>query len=63
MNPRSLRPGMMVEYHNDAMQVVEVDQEHHRSVLKRPSDNHLFDASCNDIHEDPQLHTDCNQYY
>jgi hypothetical protein len=58
-----LRPGMLVEYHANQAEVLEVDQEYNRVLLRREKDNMQFTVDCNELVEDPQLHVDSLGYY
>ena len=63
MDKSQLKPGMMVEYHHDAVEVIDIDAYQNTAQVKRCSDNRHFTANCNELYEDPQLHTDCPTYY
>lgn len=63
MEIEKLKPGMMVDYHHDAVEVMRIDPLSEMVEVRRHSDLRHFTASFQDLMEDPQMHTDCKAYY
>lgn len=63
MDISHVRPGMIVEYHQDAVEVISIDASSQLALVRRQSDSRHFTAQCRELFEDPQLHTDCPLYY
>ncbi|MCC2616588.1 hypothetical protein LJ739_10075 [Aestuariibacter halophilus] len=63
MDSQQLKPGMLVSFHQDPVEVLEVDSTAGRVQVRRTLDGLHFTANCLDLYEDPQLHTDCQTYY
>ena len=63
MLAEQLRPGMLVDYHANQAEILEIDQEGNRALLRREKDNMQFTVDCAELIEDPQLHVDSLGYY
>jgi hypothetical protein len=63
MNVSSLRKGMIVDYHHDPVEILSFDHASHLVEIRRMNSQECLTANCDDLTEDPQLHTDCQSYY
>ncbi|MCG7584610.1 hypothetical protein [Photobacterium sp. OFAV2-7] len=63
MQAKDLKPGMWVECQQGVAEVIDVDQEHNTAIIENMSDHKRININCDDIKEQPQLHTGCDSYY
>ena len=63
MQAKELKPGMWVEYQQGVAEVIDVDQEHNTAIIESMSDHRRININCNDLEDQPQLHTGCDTYY
>ncbi len=63
MQAKDLKPGMWVECQQGVAEVIDVDQAHNTAIIENMSDHKRININCDDIKEQPQLHTGCDIYY
>ena len=63
MQAKELKPGMWVEYQQGVAEVIDVDQDHNTAIIENMSDHRRININCNDLVDQPQLHTGCDNYY
>ena len=63
MNTSSLREGIVVSYNKSPVEVVSYDENSGLVEIRKLDSSEYMSAKCDDLAEDPQLHTDCKSYY
>ncbi|ELR64633.1 hypothetical protein C942_02204 [Photobacterium marinum] len=63
MQAKDLKPGMRVECQQGVAEVIEVDKAHNTAIIENMSDHKRININCNDLEDQPQLHTGCDLYY
>ncbi|MEM0911733.1 MAG: hypothetical protein AAGJ37_12195 [Pseudomonadota bacterium] len=63
MNFDNLREGIIVNHHHVPVEVLSYDHVSNLVEVKRVDTNEHFSTDCDELQEDPQLHTDCMTYY
>ncbi|GAL06951.1 hypothetical protein ACFFLZ_10795 [Photobacterium aphoticum] len=63
MQAKDLKPGMWVEHQQGIAEVVEVDHDHNTAIIEKRHDHRRVNVHCDDLDEQPQLHTGCDHYY
>ena len=63
MQAKELKPGMWVEYQQGVAEVIDIDQKHNTAIIESLNDHRRININCNDLSEQPQLHTGCDRYY
>lgn len=63
MQAKDLKPGMWVECREGVAEVIDIDVEHNTAIVENMRDHKRININCDDINEQPQLHTGCDSYY
>ncbi|KLV02450.1 malate dehydrogenase [Photobacterium aquae] len=63
MQARDLKRGMWVEYHHSVAEVVDIDPDNNTAIIESTTDHRRINVNCNDLADQPQLHTGCDHYY
>ncbi|MGF1714833.1 hypothetical protein [Photobacterium chitinilyticum] len=63
MQAKDLKAGMWVECQQGIAEVIDVDLEHNTAIIESMNDHKRININCDDITEQPQLHTGCDSYY
>lgn len=63
MQAKDLKRGMWVEYQRGIAEVVDIDQDHNTVIIENMDDHRQLNINCDDLIDQPQLHTGCDRYY
>ncbi|MEJ2765831.1 hypothetical protein VV869_17910 [Photobacterium sp. MCCC 1A19761] len=63
MQAKDLKRGMWVECREGVAEVIDIDVEHNTAIVENMRDHKRINVNCDDIKEQPQLHTGCDSYY
>ncbi|MGF1681990.1 hypothetical protein [Photobacterium minamisatsumaniensis] len=63
MQATELKPGMRVECQHGVAEIIDIDQTHNTAIIESMADHRRVNINCDDIIDQPQLHTGCDSYY
>ncbi len=63
MQAKDLKPGMWVECRQGVAEVIELDQVHNTAIIESMRDHKRININCDEIQDQPQLHSGCDIYY
>ncbi|ARR48311.1 hypothetical protein [Photobacterium damselae] len=63
MDIHQIKIGMWIEFPHGIGKVVAIDHLSDSVIIENPNDQQTFQLSCDDLHDQPQLHSGCDQYY
>ena len=63
MESNNLRKGIIVNFEKKPVEVVSINHDSKQAEVRQLHSNECVSANCDDLTEDPQLHTDCVSYY
>ncbi|WP_318499711.1 hypothetical protein [Photobacterium leiognathi] len=63
MEITQLKVGMWVESFHGVGEVIGIDQQNNAVIIEHKDDHQLRSVECNELVDQPQLHTGCDRYY
>ncbi|GEM_PF-5031078 len=63
MRPDNIKEGIIVNHDKNPVKVLSFDEISNLVELVRVDTNERLSVDCEELTEDPQLHTDCLSYY
>ncbi|WP_026377345.1 hypothetical protein [Aestuariibacter salexigens] len=63
MDIMQIKPGMLLDYRNATVEILDVDEDLNMALVRRQTDSAQFTASCDELNENPQAHGDGFHYY
>ncbi|MEH6532522.1 MAG: hypothetical protein V7735_14465 [Photobacterium frigidiphilum] len=63
MQIKDLKQGMWIECQQGVAKIISIDQAHNSVIIENRDDHTRNTIKCDDITDQPQLHTGCDSYY
>ncbi|MGR5079282.1 hypothetical protein [Photobacterium swingsii] len=63
MQASDLKQGMWVEHQHEIAEIIAVDPSNNTVIIENQNDHQRSSVSCEEITDEPQLHTGCDRYY